>query len=291
MSENSCILSVCVRTYNQERFVSEALDSVLMQKTSFPFEIIVSDDCSKDGTRDVLREYQTKYPDRSRLLLGDGNVGGPKNLKRVIEASNAKYVTCLDGDDYYTDCYKLQKQIEFLEEHPGYSACFHNTVNVNADGTPYSLFNPLDFHLVHDAKEFIMEKWFVPIHSAVLRREFIEFPEWYEGVMNDDYVVHLSVVKNAPYYYMPDVMVAYRHHSNNTSAAYSDLILTASKLREILVNFSMIYPEEYRPCFEKKIAEYDAEIAFLESEKKYPMRKYFRLKTYKKMLKKNLLKW
>ena len=69
MSENSCILSVCVRTYNQERFVSEALDSVLMQKTSFPFEIIVSDDCSKDGTRDVLREYQTKYPDRIRLIF------------------------------------------------------------------------------------------------------------------------------------------------------------------------------------------------------------------------------
>lgn len=290
MSDNPNILSVCIRTYNQERFVSQALDSVLMQKTLFGFEIIVSDDCSTDGTKEILLSYKERYPDKIKLILGTENVGGPRNLRRVIEASKAKYITCLDGDDYYTDWYKLQKQIEFLEDHPEYSACFHNTVNVYSDGTPSSLYNPLDFHSVHDAKEFILEKWFVPIHSSVLRRELIEFPDWYDGVMNDDYVIHLSVVKNAPYYYMPDVMVAYRHHSDNTSNVYEDPILTANKLKEILINYSSIYPKDYLPYFEKRIAEYNAEISFLESEKKHPMRKYFRVKTYKKLIKGLLLK-
>ncbi|MBQ1238235.1 MAG: glycosyltransferase, partial [Oscillospiraceae bacterium] len=121
------LLSVCIRTHNQERFICEALDSVLCQKTTFDFEVIVSDDASSDGTMAILQEYAGRYPSVVRLLLSETNLGGPNNLKRVIEASQAKYITCLDGDDYYTDAYKLQKQVDFLEANPEYAACFHNT--------------------------------------------------------------------------------------------------------------------------------------------------------------------
>ena len=284
-TQQNRLLSVCVRTHNQERFIREALDSVLRQHTSFPYEIIVSDDASSDGTVEILEDYQSRYPDMIKLIFGDKNIGGPENLKRVIEATNAKYVTCLDGDDFYTDEYKLQKQVDFLETHPEYAACFHNTWYANENGRLCGLFNRPDFHAVHDAHEFIRERWFVPIHSAVMRREYIEFPEWYNTVMNDDYVVHLSVAKHGPYYYMPDVMVAYRMHAQNTSLAYRDLILTNTQLCTILEKMQPLYPAEYAADFDARIAEYKAEIVNLQLLQRQPWRKWLRRKTYTKALK------
>ena len=283
--EIKILISVCVRTHNQERFIREALDSVLRQHTTFPFEIIISDDASTDGTIAILKEFQMQNPDKVRLLLQETNVGGPENVKRVIEASQAKYVTCLDGDDFYTDAYKLQKQVEFLEAHGEYAACFHNTWYADEKGRLYSLFNRPDFHAIHDAHEFIRERWFVPIHSAVQRREYIEFPDWYNSVMNDDYVVHLSVAKHGPYYYMPDVMVAYRRHGDNTSHAYRDMILTNTQLCAILENMKPLYPAEYAADFDVRIAEYKAEIADLQLLQKQPWRKWLRRKTYTRMVK------
>ena len=286
---NTPLLSVCIRSYNQERFIADAIDSVLRQETTFDFEIIISDDCSSDATISIIEDYVKRYPEKVRFIKGTTNVGGPNNLKRVIQASSAKYITCLDGDDYYLSTNKLQKQVDFLESHAEYSACFHNTMDVNENGEKLGIFNPLDFHQVHDAAEFIREKWFVPIHSAVLRRELIEFPNWYDTVMNDDYVIHLSVVKHAPYYYMPDVMVAYRHHSNEISVAYKDIELINTQLMTILINMKGSYPSTYEKVFDDRITEYQNEINFYQREKRQPWRKYIRLKTYKKLLKRILI--
>lgn len=284
------LLSVCIRTHNQERFIRETLDSVLCQKTKFPFEVIVSDDASSDGTRAILQEYANEYPEKVRLLLSETNLGGPKNLQRVIEESQAKYITCLDGDDYYTDEYKLQKQVDFLEANIEYAACFHNTWMVDAMGNKQGLFNKPNFHAVHDAREFIKERWFVPIHSAVLHREYVEFPEWYETVMNDDYVVHLSVAKHGAYYYMSDVMVAYRRHEQNISHAYGDMILTDTQLCTILEHMKPLYPDEYAADFDARIAEYKAEIADLQLLQAQPWRKWLRRKTYTRAVKRVLAK-
>lgn len=284
------LLSVCIRTHNQERFIREALDSVLCQKTTFAFEIIVSDDASSDGTVAILQEYAIKYHTKIRLLLSETNLGGPNNLKRVIEASQAKYITCLDGDDYYTDAYKLQKQVDFLEANPEYAACFHNTWMVDTLGNKQGLFNKPDFHAIHDAREFIRERWFVPIHSAVLRREYVEFPEWYDKVMNDDYVVHLLVAKHGAYYYMSDVMVAYRRHEQNISHAYGNMILTNTQLCTILENTKPLYPAEYAADFDARITEYKAEIADLQLLQSQPWRKWLKRKTYTRAVKRVLAK-
>lgn len=279
------LLSVCIRTHNQEGLIREALDSVLCQKTTFAFDVIVSDDASCDGTVAILQEYASQYPSVVRLLLSETNLGGPNNLKRVIEASQAKYITCLDGDDYYTDAYKLQKQVDFLEANPEYAACFHNTWMVDTLGNKQGLFNRPDFHAIHDAREFIRERWFVPIHSAVLRREYVEFPEWYDKVMNDDYVVHLSVAKHGAYYYMPDVMVAYRRHEQNISHAYGNMILTNTQLCTILENMKSLYPAEYAIDFDARIKEYKADIMDLQLLQAQPWRKWLRRKTYTRAVK------
>lgn len=283
------LITICIRSFNQEHYIVKALDSALSQQSSFPFVIIVGDDCSTDNTRKILLSYQHKYPNIIKLLLGTYNIGGPNNLRRVIETATTKYLAFLDGDDYFTDVYKIQKQVSFLESHPDYAACFHNVVNIyEGQGNPPSLFLPLDFPEYHDCISIISKDWFLPIHSVVLRREFVSFPEWYDKVMNDDYVVNLSVAMHGPYHYLPDIMAVYRHHENNISKAYYDLVLTDTQLRNILIGFREIYPESYRSIFDQKIAFYNKEIAFNKREIEQPWRKYFRLKTYKRFLKKKL---
>ena len=280
------LLTICIRSYNQGHYIAKALDSALNQQSSFPFEIIVGDDYSTDNTREILVSYQQKYPHIIKLLLANQNVGGPNNLRRVIEASSTKYLAFLDGDDYYTDTYKIQKQVDFLESHPEYSACFHNVVDVyEGQAKRPSLFLPLDFPEYHDCVSIISNDWFLPIHSVVLRREFIFFPEWYDQVMNDDYVVNLSVAMHGPYHYMPDAMAVYRHHNNNISINYSNQILIDTQLKTILAGFKSIYPKQYEPVFDKRIAFYNDRIAFNLRETKQPWRKFFRLKSYKRIVK------
>lgn len=282
------LLSVCIRTHNQECFVQQAIESVLIQKTSFPFEIIISDDCSTDGTKRILIDYAHRYPDKIRLLESQSNIGGPRNLRRVIEASDAKYLTCLDGDDFYIDNYKLQKQVDFLEENEEFAACFHNVINMDEESSKRSLFLPLDFPRVVDASDVISKPWFLPIHSVMMRRTFISFPDWYETVMNDDYVVDLSVVMHGPFYYMPDLMAVYRHHDRNVSLNYSDISLINGQLCRILSGFSSIYPIEFLPIFEERIKclQEEADQYLMNLHK--PWLKWLRLKTYERLIKKKL---
>lgn len=283
-------LSVCIRSYNQESYIGKAIESALLQRTNFDFEVIISDDNSSDKTKEIISVYQANYPNRIRCIFGDCNIGGPLNLKRSIEASSAKYLAFLDGDDYYTDKYKLQKQVDFLESHNDYSACFHNVVDLYEKSGRKSLFLPLDFPEDHDCVSVISNDWFLPIHSVVLRRELITFPRWYETVMNDDFVVNLSVVMHGPYHYMPDIMAVYRHHDCNVSNNYVNQILIDSQLKTILLGFKDIYPKEYAPVFDERISFYEKRIKFNVREKKQPWRKIFRLKTYKRIIKRWLMR-
>lgn len=119
--KSQILVSICCITYNHEPYLRQALDSFLMQKTSFAYEIVLAEDCSTDGTRKICEEYATKYPDMVRYLPSEKNVGGVENERRAIEAAKGEYIALCEGDDYWTDPQKLQKQVEFLDAHPDYS--------------------------------------------------------------------------------------------------------------------------------------------------------------------------
>lgn len=136
MNNNNIMVSVIVLTYNHELYVRQALDSILMQKTCFDFEIIVGDDCSQDNTRKILKEYKAKYPHKIKLLLYNRNVGGTRNAHIIKTHTRGKYLAALEGDDYWNDEYKLQKQVDYLEENPCYYACSHQVTVVDKHGVP-----------------------------------------------------------------------------------------------------------------------------------------------------------
>ncbi len=112
------LVSIKMITYNHAPFIAQAIEGVLQQKTNFPFELIIGEDCSTDGTREIVLEYQKKYPDIIRMVTSDKNVGMKKNSLRTMKACQGKYIAYCEGDDYWQRPDKLQKQADYLDNHP-----------------------------------------------------------------------------------------------------------------------------------------------------------------------------
>ena len=126
MDEKPLFVSVCTITYNHAPYIRQCLDAILMQKTSFPFEMLIHDDASTDGTADIIREYEALYPDIIKPIYQTENQyskGITFTSKFNYERARGKYIAMCEGDDYWTDPLKLQKQVDFLETHPDYSIC------------------------------------------------------------------------------------------------------------------------------------------------------------------------
>lgn len=128
------MVSVTLLTYFHAKYIRDCLDGIVRQQTDFRFEVIVGDDCSEDGTQDILKEYAEKYPDIFKLVLRPKNIGATHNLYDLLMRAKGKYIAGLEGDDYWTDVHKLQKQVEFLEQHPEYIGCSHEVDVVDEHG-------------------------------------------------------------------------------------------------------------------------------------------------------------
>ena len=129
------MVSVIMTTYNHERYIAQAIESVLRQQTSFRIEIVIGEDCSTDRTLAIAQDYQSQYPEAIHIIRSEENVGWRKNYRRTIAAARGKYVALLDGDDYFTHRKKLQMQVEFLEEHPEAGMCYTRSERIDESGT------------------------------------------------------------------------------------------------------------------------------------------------------------
>ena len=126
MNKNNKIkVSVLIISYKQVKYIREAIDSVLMQKVDFKYELLLADDCSQDGTAEILKEYEKKYPNIIKILDRKKNLGGANNSFDALSHANGQYIVCLEGDDYWSDENKLQIQVDFLDNNPDYLAISH----------------------------------------------------------------------------------------------------------------------------------------------------------------------
>lgn len=166
------MVSIRCITYNHEKFIKDALEGFLMQKTDFPFEILIHDDASTDRTEEIIRDYQVNYPELIRAVYQTENQYSkglnywPRNLYRM---ARGKYIALCEGDDYWTDPLKLQKQVDFLEAHPECSICCHKVLINNMNGLrPNSIFPDLDGDKILDS-EFLYEHAFIRTSSVMYR--------------------------------------------------------------------------------------------------------------------------
>lgn len=201
-------VSVCVVTYNQEKYISECLDSLVNQKTDFKFEIIVGEDCSTDSTRDIIKQYAEKYPNLIVPLLYEKNVGAVENVKQVYKKAQGKYIAHMDGDDMGLPG-KLQKQFDVLEANPDCIMCVHNMKIVGANSQvtkqTYPMFAEKKYTLLD---LYLINPFF--IHSSKM---FINKVEDYIDDLNDttlDLEIHIKQAKQGNIYFLTERLGIYR---------------------------------------------------------------------------------
>jgi len=134
LDENEILVSISMLTYNHEKYIRQALDSILMQKVNFKYEIVVGDDCSQDDTQNILNSYAQKFPDKFVLLLRDYNIGATNNSFDITRHCRGRYIANLEGDDFWIDENKLQIQVDFLETNKSCDAVAHRHQIVNDNG-------------------------------------------------------------------------------------------------------------------------------------------------------------
>ncbi len=254
-------VTVLIITYNQQRFIRKAIDSALAQQTSFPIEILVGDDFSSDGTREIIQEYEQLHPGLVKGILHPRNMGknGGINFLETLKLAQGEYYALMDGDDYWTNSHKLQKQADFLDAHPDYSTVFHNALITYEDGSPAHVLNGPDTKPFFTIDDLIGEEeiWFMATSSTMYRNSIREYPAWFMESVSGDIPRLILKAKQGKIGYLPDVMSVYRKNQGGTS--FTDKYDDAGFLRNRIAMYEAIGRElngKYDQKLKPNIARY-----------------------------------
>jgi len=215
-------VSACIITYNHEKYIKDCLDGALAQKVNFDYEIVVSEDCSTDNTRKILLDYQKKYPDKIKLFLNEKNLGLSGNWLKSWTRCNCDYMAICEGDDYWTNPNKLQKQIDFLEANPDFALSSHNA-NVMQDGKFIRVYCPPNHPEIMDLSYLLTYGSGVATCSLVIRKKTIEnLPDWLPQMHSHDLNVQILAARYGKMKYFSEIMGVYR--KTKTGAGFTSKI-------------------------------------------------------------------
>ena len=205
-------LSVCIITYNHQNYIREAIEGVLLQRVNFSYEIIIADDCSTDSTREILLEYEKKYPHLFKLIFQKRNIGPARNWIDLLSKPQGKYIAYFEGDDYWIDENKLQKQVDFLENNISYSSIFHSVKVLHAhdnDKFAYPV-PPLKTLSFLD----ILRDHYIPSSSLVFRNYswVKKMPDFFLKSISGDIPFELLLACEGSVMYFDDEMSCYRRN-------------------------------------------------------------------------------
>ena len=297
--ENRPTVSVICLTYNQEEYVRDCLEGFLSQQTDFPYEVLVYDDASTDSTPDIIREYTERYSSIIKPTLfkvnnysqGLGFVG----LYSAIKEAKGKYVAYCEGDDYWTDPHKLQKQVDILDANPEYSICAHETRVIDDSGQDnngrlFSDFNKGSFVPMNKETytfDDALAGNIFHVSSMLYRNQEICLPPWIPRVSACDMVLFKLLAKEGDIYVMPDIMSVYRNHSDSLTSSfmeYASVINFYELSIKVLRLLNRYWDREYQARIYPSISRYYAEcaLAFIhrKSLAKAKVREYAQLSWY-----------
>ena len=237
-------ITVCLIAYNHEKFIRDTFEGILEQR-NIDFEIIVGEDCSTDNTRKICDQYAAKY-DFIKILTPPKNIGVIPNIENTLKLANGKYIALCEGDDYWIDPYKLQKQKNFLDENEEFVLVYHNVIALNID---YSKKNR------EDAKKIFFQKkpHEIPVghrthtSSMFFRNKLITIPKSLHDVVNGDTVLHFLLNRHGSIEYLDNIYPNIRRRHKNSIYSYS---CTESKhkrainLQKRLLNISITRREK-----------------------------------------------
>lgn len=270
------LVSINCITYNHEDYISDAIESFLMQKTNFEFEILIGEDCSTDHTREIVEKYSRVYPEKIKIITSDKNVGWRKNSERLLEKSKGKYIAICEGDDYWLDSNKLQKQVEFMERHPECSFCFHSVRVIQENGNPTGeILGPYNKNCISSIKDIITGGGgFCSTPSILFLKSYMKDPpDFFLNAHVGDYPLQMWLADQGCVYYFNECMAAYRtgHKGSWTSRLNSgpDLKEKFIKAKEsdikILDDFNKYTNYKYSEEIEETITKRKFEILLLQN--------------------------
>lgn len=303
-------VSVICPTYNHDLYIAQALDGFVAQQTSFPFVVLVGDDASADNTPNIVLDYARRYPEIIIPILRTENIGAGRNWKDLIDRCSSPYLAFCDGDDYWTDSHKLQKQYNFMEANPRLRACFHD-VEVSVETDDGTWFQSNDFSHTKDGRlrwptgnirfikkaSYTAENYisfgFVQTSSMFIRWDYnIGFPEWSIGTGFGDFPMWIVQVNEGRFGYIDEVLSVYRKSGKGVfDFATRTEFWHATKpgsiaIDEGLLNFFSTRPGSQRPRAALQgrqrddLAKLTASILQLQT----PENAYNELSTYRKLL-------
>lgn len=236
-------VSVCIISYKHADYISTCLESILAQQVNFDFEIILGEDHSPDETPQIIKQFADANPHLIKAFVRPRNVGAKCNFMHCFLQARGEYIVYIEGDDYWTDVQKLQKQVDFLDHHPEASACFHNAEIVFEDGSgrPNELINGPEQPIWTHTKDFFKEKetWFMATASVMMRRKWVHpLPAWFKACKSGDIPLYVILSEKGPIGYLPDKMSVYRKNLGGQS--FTDSTLSKDFLINRIFMYSML---------------------------------------------------
>lgn len=245
------LVSIACLTFNHEKYIKEALDSFLMQKTSFEFEIVIGDGGSWDNNRQIILDYKNKYPEKIIPVFPEQDPGIPETYNLIFDNCRGKYIATCEGDDYWTDKNKLQEQINFLEKNPDFSICHHNVLIMdNETGKISKKYVPLKE--VTDIIDLAYHNHlFTP--ACVFRNNNVRLPSELNNLPIADYPLHLFNAKYGRIKYFRNCMAVYRVHKQGVwnGETLINNFSNALKVYEFLVKQD--FPDQVIQIFKQSI--------------------------------------
>ncbi|MDK3077762.1 glycosyltransferase family 2 protein [Enterobacter hormaechei] len=270
-------VSICCITYNHEKYIATAIESFLSQQTNFAFEILIGEDKGTDNTLTIINEYRDKFPGIVKVITSDKNLGANGNIRNVISHAQGCYIAFCEGDDYWIDPNKIQKQYDAMILSPDVNFCFHPAYAIHPDGSKVKRFDKGDLVRRFSVEDVLNTNGqFSPTSSYMFKKEVVaSLPAWFENAPVGDLFIELYAMKDADGLYLPSPMSVYRLFAENSwsSAIKKDFIKNIETQKNIIK-----YTEKSIQDFERYKEIYDLRFSriYCDLATKFLIRKDYR---------------
>lgn len=228
-------------TYNQEKYIDEAIRSVVLQNFNYPYEIIIGDDCSTDKTIERCQKWQEKYPTLIKIIRHDKNIGIQRNYMDTYNHCQGEYIAICEGDDFWCSKHKLQRQVKYMDTHKNCNICFHRVINYYMTNNSKSLSNGKGTKIDSDINDLAKSNYITNL-SVMYRRNVInKLPEWLTEIASPDYVLHMLHASTGSIHYINSPMAVYRQHAKGiwgSNIKENQLLISINSRKHLIEHFS-----------------------------------------------------
>lgn len=281
------VVSVCVQTYQHGPYIRQCIESILCQETYFPFEIIIGEDESTDGTRGVCTELANQFPDKIRLFLRsrkdviyiNGKPTGRYNMLANLRAARGKYIALCEGDDFWIDPRKLDKQVKFMEENQEYALCAGNSRVINEDKPELVAYIRPDFSdcglTTMEFEDQIRMPTSFQTSTVLYRRSMQEFPALFQRAISGDIPLFIILASKGKIFVFDEVLAGYRIHNGGiTSVRKVETWTNCLGQYHMYCDLNKYFNSKYQDLFISRIDKYRKELVLALNREGFFLRSY-----------------